>query len=227
MKSLMVLWLHLPLDTARSIAAATDRNRDRWQHEAHSKAHAESLTSTIQTLSLTHQEALLSLQHKYSKKNEHAESLSGKLTVASSEIQNMQDAYRNSQSKVERLEGDCGKLEQVLIKERSDLHTQLNDRQRDLNAERESRSKTEELHQKYTIDTNQKYFELDSNYRKALLELQVASKDKSLFLEDMEGLKDRERKLNDLWEGEINDLYQIKSTESKSRTIAKFWSYKT
>ena len=124
-------------DISRSIVAGLDRNRSRWQSDYHSKVHAESLAATIQNLSLTHQDALLDLQKKYSQQSTYSESLSGKLNEASSEIQNMHDAFRDSQGKLDRYENENKKLEELLIQERSDVQNKLNDRNRELNEERE------------------------------------------------------------------------------------------
>jgi hypothetical protein len=97
------------------------------------------MASTIQSLTTSHQEALLIFQDKYFTESKHAESLHGQLSIASSEIQTMQDVYKNSQTKVEMLEQECKRLEELIIKERTEMHNQLNDRQKDLNIEREVR----------------------------------------------------------------------------------------
>ena len=95
------------------------------------------MASTIQALTTSHQDALLIFQNKYSAENKHAESLQDQLSIASSEIQTMQDAYKNKQTKVDMLEQECKRLEELLINERTDMSNQLNDRQKDLNFERE------------------------------------------------------------------------------------------
>jgi DNA repair exonuclease SbcCD ATPase subunit len=209
------------LDTCRSIAASLDRNRTRYSQSLHSKAHSEAMASTIQSLTSSHQETLLQLQGKYSLEAKNAESLHDQLSAASSEIQSMQSAYKSSQTKLEMMEQECNRLEQLLIKERTEIHQQLNDRQKDLNNEREvgvfietnfaillmsinlykSRSKAEELHQKQIMELNDKFLGTDAKLRNALLDLNVIAKDKSSLQEDLDQAKEKERKLIQLWEG--------------------------
>lgn len=129
--------IFLSIETLRGISSGIDRNFDRYNNQKHTKAHSEALSSTIQTLTMNHQEAMLELQTRYAKQGEHTETLRDKLNNASSEIQNMQDIYRDSQTKFERLETEYKKLQELLTQERTDLHQQLNDRQKDLNKERE------------------------------------------------------------------------------------------
>ena len=214
--------LTIDLDTNRSIAASLDRNRTRLSQSLHSKAHSEAMASTIQSLTSSHQETLLQLQGKYSYQSKHAESLQDQLSIASSEIQSMQSAYKNSQTKAEMMEQECRRLEELLIKERTDMHQQLNDRQKDLNNEREvsdnystilylhfllpasikkSRTKAEEQYQKQLMEVNDKILTMDANLRNAVLDVNVLAKDKSSLQEDLNQAKEKERKLIQLWEG--------------------------
>lgn len=197
----------IPEDTNRSIAAALERNRTKFQQSINSHAHSEAMTSTIQSLTTSHHEALLILQQKYSKESQNSDSLQDQLSIASSEIQSMQQAYKNSQTKAEILEQECKRLEDLLIKERTEIHEKLNDRQRDLSNERENRKQAEIVYQKQLTDQNDRLLSMDSKIRKTAMDLEVLTKDKNLLQEDLNLAKEKERKLIQFWEEKIERLH--------------------
>ena len=195
--------INTKLDIMRAISSALDRNRDKWQHKVHSKAHAETLATTIQSLNISHQEALLNMQTKVSETSKESEDLSGKLSKASNEIHEMHDSYRNLVAKCKRLEEENQKLEDLIIKERTDLHNQLNERQKESGKERDLRLKIENAQEAYISNSKAQYLEMEAKYRKASLDLELLQKEKNHFYEEIDQLRDREKKLNDLWQGKF------------------------
>ncbi|KAJ3367784.1 Leucine-rich repeat-containing protein 45 [Kappamyces sp. JEL0680] len=193
----------VPEDILQNICASLERNRERWQTQVHSKAHAENLASTIQTLTLSHQEALLQLQHKYSQETNHSESLAGKLSSASSELQQMQEALHSADMKCFQLEKENKALEERLLKETSDLRQQLNDRHADFQRERENWIGVEKKHQAYVSSANERYLELDAKNKKLSLDAEIATKDKRELLLQLEEQKEKETRLNHLWEEKL------------------------
>jgi hypothetical protein len=191
----------MTIDVLRAISSAVDRNKDKWQANIHSRAHAETLATTIQSLNMSHQEALLTMQSKVSQTSKETEDLSGKLSKASNEIHEMHDCYRNVVTKCKRLEEENRKLEDLIIKERTDLHNQLNDQQKESRKERDLRVQIEDQHEKYISSSKAEYLEMEANYRKASLELELLKKGTNNFYEEIDQLRDREKKLNDLWQG--------------------------
>lgn len=122
---------------SRSISVSLDRNRDKYQHEFHTKVHSETLSATLQSLNLSHQETLNSLQHKLSEGDHRAHSLSDKLAVASAEIQHTHEAFRDVKARLSRIEQERKDFEDQLIKERSQTQKHIAELQRELIIERE------------------------------------------------------------------------------------------
>lgn len=50
---------------------------------------------------------------------------------------------------------------------------------------------------------NEQVLSLDSKLKNALLEIQVLSRDKSSLLEELDLVKEKEKKVNQLWEGKM------------------------
>lgn len=105
----------------------------------YSKAHAETLSSTIHALSSSHNDQVTNLQSIISKESHNGKLMMDKLALASSEIENMQEAYRISMARVERLETELSKAEDTITKERSENQIHLSSLQKDLIVEREVR----------------------------------------------------------------------------------------
>jgi chromosome segregation ATPase len=193
----------VPEDILKAIAAAIDRNRDRWHHDLHTKAHAETMASTIQSLTQSHKESMNEIEMKYSREMKDRELLNGKLSLATAEIENMHEAYRLSQTRVERLEEQLKQDQESITKERADMQKFLNDLQRELQQERDTRMRLEDKHQKYFSDSTEKTLELQSNLKRLALDLEVLKKDKEALLHDLNSAKEKERSINQLWEGKI------------------------
>jgi chromosome segregation ATPase len=191
----------VPEDILKAIAAAVDRNRDRWHHDLHTKAHAETMATTIQSLTQSHKESLIEIEMKYTREMKDRELLNGKLTMATAEIENMHEAYRISQSRVERLEEQLKKDQDVITKERCDMQKYVSELQKELSQERDIRVRLEDKHQTYISNATEKHLELQSSLKRLSLDLEVLRKDKEGLLSDLHAAKDKERTVNQLWEG--------------------------
>jgi hypothetical protein len=121
----------------RAIHSALSGNVERRNHNVYTKAHAETLSSTIHALSATHNDQLTSLQSRISKESQNGKLMMDKLALASSEIENTQEAYRISMARAERLEAELLKAEDIITKERSENQIHINSLQKDLIVERE------------------------------------------------------------------------------------------
>ena len=95
------------------------------------------MTSTLQTLSFTHHEAIQDLSKKLHVSDSNALSLSTKLTLASTEIQESQDAYRDLEAKYDRMSRERQELEDLIIRERKETGNRLSDLQGNLAREKE------------------------------------------------------------------------------------------
>ncbi|KAI8901525.1 hypothetical protein BC833DRAFT_617561 [Globomyces pollinis-pini] len=205
-KTLMDLELagnEIPEDVLRAISTSTERNKERWQHEYHTKAHTQTLTTTIQTLTAEHRDVLLDMQNKLSKKSSHSLSLSEKLAQANTEIDKMQSAYRSLAAHAEKAENDRIGLEEQLVKERFEFQSKISEIQKEIMFERDRRQKYEEKHQKHINASNGQYFEIESKLKTAVLEAEMLLKDKSNLMDELSRLKEKERHLNELWEEKL------------------------
>nr|KAJ3422966.1 Leucine-rich repeat-containing protein 45 [Polyrhizophydium stewartii] len=193
----------IPEDIHRGIASALERNRDRFKHELHTKAHTENLTSTLQTLTQSHQEAISKLSSKLAATDQTALSLSQKLSLASSEIAEAQDAYRMLQAKIERLTNEKHAFEEQVVKERSQTQAQITDLQRELVAERERRIKAEDGYQKLSSQTTTRLLELEAALKRAEMDCEVLRRDKAMLLDDIAKSKEKEKAIAQLWEEKL------------------------
>ena len=95
------------------------------------------MTCTLQTLASSHQEAIQDLSKKLSLSDSNAVSLSTKLALASNEIQESQDAFRNLEAKYDRMSRERAELEDLIVKERKETGNRISDLQKELARERE------------------------------------------------------------------------------------------
>jgi chromosome segregation ATPase len=194
----------VPDDIMRAICASLATNNDKRSHAAYTRAHAESMSSTIQTLSTAHNEALLNLQDKLSKENNHGKSLMEKLSVATLEIENTQEAYKIACARVDRLEKELEKTEKVLIRERSEFQQQMGLVQTDLINERKKRGVQDKIHEEFIMNSNAEYLKLNKKTKELELDVEILQKDKKALLCQLDEFKERENKLNALWNERIN-----------------------
>lgn len=127
----------VPEDVSRAITTSLERNRERHIHEIHSKSHSETLAHTLQTLSVSHHDALEKLSGKLASSSNRAQTLSEKLETASDEISRTQNALRHAQARVEILTNEKHEFEAAIIKERSATQEQITELQTNLVKERE------------------------------------------------------------------------------------------
>ena len=127
----------IPDDLLRGIGSGLERNKERWYHELNSKAHAQSLASTIHSLSATHNAELLKLQEKLDSENFAAQKLSEKLGDASAELERMQSAYKAVLEENKRLVAQRDSYEHDMTIERSNIQKQLEALQRELSLEKQ------------------------------------------------------------------------------------------
>jgi chromosome segregation ATPase len=127
----------LPDEIAVALGTALERNKDRFKHELFTAAHTEQLTTTLQTLESSHQDAISKLSQKLNNVDTHALSLSTKLALASTEIEESQTAFRALEAKYERLIRDRSEIEDTLVRERKENGGRINDLQKELALERQ------------------------------------------------------------------------------------------
>lgn len=77
------------------------------------------------------------MSQKLSASDSNALSLSAKLALASSEIQESQDAFRDLEAKYDRMSRERNELEDLVIRERKETGNRIADLQRELARERE------------------------------------------------------------------------------------------
>lgn len=166
------------------------------------------------------------MQSKMSKEVNYNESLSGKLSIASAEIENIQEAYRIAKVKIERLETQLKHEEQHLIRERSERQTQISDLQSNLIAEREvdiinqKRMLIQDKHQKYVIDAKSNELVLQTKLKKLELDTEMFQKDKVCLLDELRKASEKENSLNQLWEG-IDRFILEKLQRIETKNLAK------
>ncbi|KAI8930191.1 hypothetical protein BC831DRAFT_547078 [Entophlyctis helioformis] len=193
----------VPEDVHRSIASALDRNRDRYKHDIHTKAHTENLTSTLQSITSSHQETLSRLTSKLASSDQKSMTLSQQLSLASSEIAQSQEAYRVLEAKLERVVGEKRALEEQVTTERSQTNARINDLQHELVVERERRMKAEDGFQKVSAEASTRTLQLEAEVKKAEMDVEVLRRDKTMLLEDLAKAKEKERAIIDLWEEKL------------------------
>ncbi len=91
----------------------------------------------MHTLSSSHQEAIQDLSKKLTQSDSNSVSLSAKLAMASNEIQESQNAFRDLEAKYDRMCRERTELEDLLIREQKESGTRITDLQKDLARERE------------------------------------------------------------------------------------------
>ncbi|KAH9250831.1 hypothetical protein BASA81_011341 [Batrachochytrium salamandrivorans] len=193
----------IPEDLHRGISSALERNSDRYKHDIHTKAHKESLTNTLQSLTLSHQDAMARLTSKLATTDQNALTLSQKLSLASSEISETQNAYRSLEVKLERITKDKCDVEDTLISERNQFQAKMSDMQRELVSERERRMRAEDKYQGISTETTTRILELESSLKRAELDVEVLRRDKAMLLDDVSVGKEKERAISQLWEEKL------------------------
>ena len=81
LKDLELTGNELPEDIAIALTSGLERNRDRYLNQIQAKAHAETLNSTLQSLTLSHQDALSKLSEKLATTHQQADLLQNQLLL--------------------------------------------------------------------------------------------------------------------------------------------------
>ena len=127
----------VPDDVFKAIGAALERNNERYQHEKHSKAHSETLTKTLQDITMSHQDTLANLSSKLANSDQRANTLAQRLELASCDMTETHEALKFAQAKIERYESERTQLEKDITKERSSTQSQMSHLQKELMQERD------------------------------------------------------------------------------------------
>ena len=117
--------------------SALERNKDKFKHEIATSAHSEQLTTTLHTLTSSHQEAIQDLSKKLTHSDSNAVSLSAKLALASIEIEESQAAFRDLEAKYDRMSRERTELEDLLNRGQKESGIRITDLQKELARERE------------------------------------------------------------------------------------------
>lgn len=129
----------VPEDISRSIMSGLERNRSRHAHEQRAKHHSESLTSTLQELNLSHQDALMKLTRKLADTDQRAVSLDEKLQFASVEIDESKISLLDSASRFEKINSAKKQTEHQFEQERQANNEKIARLQQELVIERDVR----------------------------------------------------------------------------------------
>ncbi|KAJ8326783.1 hypothetical protein QVD99_005432 [Batrachochytrium dendrobatidis] len=218
----------IPEDTHRGIVSALERNNDRYKHDLYTKAHTQGLTTTLQTLTQSHHDALSQLTSKLVETDQNAQSMSKKLSLASAEISESQEAYAILEAKLSRVMQEKTEFENRVIQERTQSQKQVTELQQELVTEREKRMRAEDTYQTLSSGTTTRVLKLESSLKQAELDVEVLKRDKVILLEDVAAAKEKERSIASLWEeklqryeatshGKLMKLQNLKEEEMAER----------
>jgi hypothetical protein len=206
LKDLNLTGNEVPDDVCKALEASLERNESRYQQQLHSKSHTETLSKTLQELTISHQDMLSQLSSKLASSDQRANTLSQKLELASQDMTETHESLKATQARVQRMGFERKEMEDTLTKERTLMQSQLASLQKELVQERQQHMNVLEIHNKYTADNEERLLRAEANLKKSELDAQVLSKDKSALLEELSRSKERERNIVHSFEEKIDRL---------------------
>jgi hypothetical protein len=208
----------IPDDIGKAIEMALDRNRERERLGKESATKAMFLSSTIQQISVEHEENIQALRNKLMLTEVESKSLNEKLNVASDELDHTHAAYKVLQAKLneekilrEKLSEKYEDLESSILRERKDFTERCQSLLHDLVKERDQRARMEDDYSKSIRDFKEKILSQDAAIKQSELNVELASREKAAIQQENEKLRAQLLTINSEKDGKIiimilNDL---------------------
>ncbi|KAJ3323547.1 Elongation of fatty acids protein 2 [Blyttiomyces sp. JEL0837] len=212
----------VPDDITRAIAVILHRNKEKEFALRKTKENADHLYHTLDTLARNHQSAIEQMSSKLSASDSKSVSVSEKLSRTQADLNVVSEAKMTAEKRVASLEKELGEM-------KANSGLRLSQLQNELGLEKEKRQNAEEVFAKKESLSNLRILELEASLRETEIKTEVVRRDKSVLLEELQKLKDREHNLQEhhteklrrmemAHQGRLTELEDAKNAEQTERT---------
>ncbi|KAI9139997.1 hypothetical protein BKA69DRAFT_1039607 [Paraphysoderma sedebokerense] len=149
-------------ECSRSISIALQKNHSQHAHRSHCRSQAVHLSSTLQALTSSHLAQINQLKSQLEETDTQSRSLAKKLVQASDEIERTHVDAKSLERKYNDALREKEKLEEVLIRERSEWGFRVKELEKELASMKESKASIESHHQAQLAASTKKNLTLES-----------------------------------------------------------------